>query len=222
MLVCVVIPAYQAGERIGRVLDGIASFVPPQATIVVDDGSRDGTAEEARQRGVRVLSHARNQGKGAAHETGFREALSLGCEAVLTLDADGQHDPREIPKFLEAWSQRESEILVGSRWGTLAAMPLLRRLVNRTTSVVVSLLAGQRVEDSQSGYRLISSEVLSRIFLRTKRYQTESELLIKSGRAGFAIQSVPIQAHYAGEKSFINPLLDTLRFMGVALAGLWR
>jgi len=222
MRVCAVIPAYQAGGRIGRVLDGIAAFIPAQATVVVDDGSRDGTAEEARAKGVRVLSHARNLGKGAAHQTGFREALTLGCEAVLTLDADGQHDPREIPRFLEAWSRREGDILVGSRWGTLSAMPPLRRAVNRITSVVVSIVSGRKVEDSQSGYRLISAEAVRRIPLRTRRYQAESEFLIKAGRTGFAIGAVPIQARYAGEVSYIRPLRDTLRFVGVALAGLWR
>lgn len=222
MRVCVVIPAYQAAGCIGSVLDRLAGFIPAEDTIVVDDGSRDGTAEEARKRGVRLLSHVSNQGKGAAHQTGFKEALSSGCDAVLTLDADGQHDPREIPRFLAAWSRREGDILVGSRWETLSGMPLLRRLVNRTTSVVVSLISGQKVEDSQSGYRLISSEVVCRIPLRTRHYQAESELLIKAGRAGFAIQAVPIQTCYAGEKSYIHPLLDTLRFVGVAIAGLWR
>jgi hypothetical protein len=148
--------------------------------------------------------------------------LASDYEAVLTLDADGQHDPSDLPKFLGAWRERRGDILLGSRWETLAVMPGLRRMVNRITSVVVSLLIGQRVEDSQSGYRLISAEVLRRVPLRTTRYQTESELLIKAGRAGFAIASVPIPTRYAGETSYIDPLRDTLRFVGTALAGLWR
>lgn len=222
MRACAVIPAYRAAARIGGVLDRLALFLPAEDTIVVDDGSGDGTAGEARKRGVRVLTHPRNRGKGAAHRTAFREALSLGYDAVLTLDADGQHDPGEIPGFLKAWVEGRGDILLGSRWKTMARMPLVRRFTNRTTSVVVSLLAGQRVEDSQSGYRLISAAVLRKVPLRTTRYQTESELLIRSGQAGFRIAPIPIPARYAGEKSYIDPLRDTLRFVLVALSGMWR
>jgi glycosyltransferase involved in cell wall biosynthesis len=222
MRVCVVIPAYRASGRIGAVLEGLAAWVPSRDTIVIDDGSGDGTADEAQARGVRVLVHEANRGKGAAHRSGFAAALASGYEAVLTLDADGQHDPNDLPKFLDAWREGRGDILLGSRWETLAMMPPLRRMVNRITSVVVSLLIGRRVEDSQSGYRLIAAEVLRRVPLRTARYQAESELLIKAGRAGFAIASVPIATRYAGETSYIDPLRDTLRFVGTALAGLWR
>jgi glycosyltransferase involved in cell wall biosynthesis len=209
-----VVPAYNAAASLGALLENLKKQIGADSIVVVDDGSGDGTAEIAEAAGVQVLRHAVNRGKGSAVRTGFAHVLGLpGLEGVFMLDADGQHDPAEIPRFIEAYRATGADLVIGSRAAEHRSMPLLRRATNRLTSAVTSLLAGRRVEDSQSGYRLVSAALLRRLTLVTARYEIESEMIIKAGRARAKIVSIPIRTIYADEKSAINPFRDALRFL---------
>ena len=218
MCLAILIPAYNAAASLPGVLDGVRCYVAPEDVLVVDDGSSDGTQKAAERAGVHVLSHSVNRGKGAALKTGFAWAVDRGYEAVITLDADGQNDPKSVPDFVQRWKETGADLVVGSRMGDRRGMPVERVCSNTLTSWVISRRAGQRIEDSQSGYRLIAMEVLRQVSLETDGYEMESELLIKAARLGFRIVSVPIRTVYADEESFIHPLRDTGRFIALV----WR
>jgi len=214
----VVIPAFNAAKTIGGVIDGVKRHISGENILVVDDGSEDGTHGIAESKGVEVIKHDVNMGKGSALVTGFNYFLSRPeIAAVFTIDADAQHDPEEIPRFIEVFEAGEAEIVIGNRMNDVGDMPWIRKLTNRTTSAIISLRAGCRVEDSQSGYRLISTGVLRELELVTSRYDTESELLIKAGRMGARIASVSIKTIYADEVSSISPFRDTMRFLALVI-----
>lgn len=209
-----VIPALNAGRYLERVLEDVKRFIPPENIVVVDDGSTDDTVSAARRSGVKVISHPENRGKGEALKTGCSHlAFSDEIDAVFTLDADGQHAPEEIPAFIAVYEEEGPWIIViGSRMGSAEGMPFIRKLTNRFTSAVISARAGIRIDDSQSGYRLIDSGILREVELVTSRYETESEILIKAAKIRAKIASVPIRTIYADEQSTIHPLRDTIRF----------
>jgi glycosyltransferase involved in cell wall biosynthesis len=219
MKIAIIIPAYNEEMNIEKLLSELDNF-SRKRVIVVDDGSVDGTTSVADKFGVILLKHKSNLGKGMAHRTAFKYAIVNGFDGVITMDADGQHAPEEIEYFARLGNS--ADIIVGTRKMSLANMPVLRYLTNKVTSLTVSLIASQRIKDSQSGFRYISSEVLKKIPLRTSRFQTESELLIKAGRMGFKISSVFISTIYSKEKSYINPIVDTLRFIGLAARSLFE
>ncbi len=213
MTVALIIPAYDAAPTISRLLEDAGMFFGAGHILVVDDGSTDDTAAIARQSGAVVLGHVVNRGKGAALRTGFRWALDNGYDAVLTMDADGQHACHEIPLFLEAAESFDSDIILGSRMADPSGMPWHRHFSNRLTSRILSWRTGQKIHDSQSGFRLIKTKVLADIALETNRFQAESELLIKTGLCGYRIGSVPITSIYTGHHSAIRPFTDTCRFV---------
>ena len=217
--VCVVIPAYEEEERIGKVVERVKKIKGIQEVVVVDDGSGDRTGEVARKAGATVLTHARNQGKGKALLTGFRYALQKNYSGVITMDGDGQHLPEEIPRFLKI--RKEADIVVGCRMANPYDMPRIRYFTNLLTSFLTSLLAGRRIRDSQSGFRWIARKVLEELRLEAGRFDIESELLIKAGKKGFRIKEIPITSVYLPDsvkKSKISPLRDTLRFLSL----IWR
>ncbi len=219
MKVAIIIPAFNEEETILALLEQI-KVCGREHIVVIDDGSSDHTADIVKSFGATLIKHDANEGKGMAHRTGFSYVIDKGYDGVITMDADGQHAPDELERFLGKTG--EADILVGTRSMSLANMPLVRYLTNKVTSLVVSLIASQRVFDSQSGYRYISIEALKHVPLRTRRFQTESEILIKAGRMGFKIGAVPIRTIYREEKSYINPLIDTGRFIGLAARSLFE
>lgn len=218
MNVCLIIPAYNEARAIGRVVSEACKIM--EHVVVVDDGSVDATAQIAQDSGAFVIKHEANSGKGAALCTGFRYALDHGYDALITIDSDGQHDVGDIPTFLRAYGKRGSGIILGSRMHDISTMPTVRRFTNKFTSFVGSLLARQKLRDSQSGFRLISTDVLRAVELETTGYEMESELLIKASRAGFRISSVPIKTIYGDEVSKIDPVADTYRFFRLLLRSL--
>jgi glycosyltransferase involved in cell wall biosynthesis len=210
MNACCLIPAYNEGQRIAAVAHEALRHAP--AVVVVDDGSTDATAREARAAGAVVLRHDVNQGKGAALETGFQYARDGGFEVVITLDADGQHAPSDIPRFLEGYARTGAPVIVGSRMSDLERMPLIRKLTNWYMSWLLSRIMKQWVPDTQCGYRLYRTDALPRIALGSRRFAAESEILLHLADRGLRIESVPIQTIYGGEKSKIHPVRDTVRF----------
>jgi glycosyltransferase involved in cell wall biosynthesis len=215
MRLLVLIPAYRLADGIADLLGRVREVVPDADVLVVDDGSEDGTAARAESvPGVRVISHPRNRGKGAALRTGFAVAMEEGHDWVLTIDGDGQHPPESIPRFLEA-AGGGSDLIVGSRRGDHSSMPKMRRLSNRLSSWLASQAAGVPLPDSQSGYRLIRTDILRKVPLTTDGYEMETELLIGAARAGFRITDVPIPTCYGEETSHIQVGRDIVRFLGV-------
>jgi glycosyltransferase involved in cell wall biosynthesis len=215
------VPAYNAAAHIAGVLDRIKKVIPSTRIIVVDDGSTDDTYREASSGGVNVIQHPLNRGKGAALTTGFKKALNMGLDYVVTLDADGQHDPAEIHKFVRRFAETGADIVVGNRFGDLGEMPWIRKATNRTTSAVTSFFAKQKIPDSQNGYRMISTRVLAVVDCELVRYEAESELLIKAGKKGFKVESVPVETIYGDEVSAIHPVVDTARFFRLVYKALF-
>ncbi|MFO7915881.1 MAG: glycosyltransferase family 2 protein [Candidatus Krumholzibacteriales bacterium] len=216
--IAVIIPAFNESGKIRGVIEGVLEQgLPPGNVIVVDDGSSDSTAEAASAVGIKVIRHRANRGKGAALSSGFREAASRpGISAVIALDADGQHNPAMIPDFINQFRETEADIIIGSRMHDIEGMPLIRKLTNKTTSSVISRLSGSHIRDSQSGYRLLSIEVLNRFDkMNSSHYDAESEILIRAGREGFIISEIPIDTIYKDETSSINPFIDTIRFISL-------
>lgn len=211
---CVLIPAYMEESRIASVIREVREFCPEAEIVVIDDGSADDTDAVAAEAGATVLDHVRNQGKGAALQTGFDYAREKGFDLAITLDADGQHAPSDIPAFLQAYERTRNSVLVGNRMGNLSAMPRLRRFVNRFMSDLLSRTMGQYVPDSQCGFRLYHRSAFPDGLQdpASRRYAAESEILLRLSLRGLKIGAVPIQTIYGTETSKVNPLTDTFRF----------
>jgi glycosyltransferase involved in cell wall biosynthesis len=207
-----IIPAYNEGQGISKVILDCIPYV--SKVIVIDDGSHDNTSHFAEETGAIVIRHPHNLGKGAACRSGFYGAMNLGCDAIIMLDGDGQHDPHEIPKFVTALknSPLETGIVVGNRMNNTQDMPLPRYLTNTFLSFLISFLAGTKIKDSQCGYRLIHRRVLEAVDYENNRYDAESEILVRASRAGFSISEVPVRTIYRDEISKINVFWDTARF----------
>ena len=217
---CVIVPAYREQGRISSVVQGIRRHC--ENVVVVDDGSLDNTAKEAEAAGAVVVKHAANMGKGTALNTGFKYALENGYEFLITMDGDGQHDPSDIPGFVEAYTKTGMPVLIGNRMNDPRTMPLVRRLTNRFMSWLLSLKMEQTVPDTQSGYRLFKCDVLAGISVQAGRFAAESEILLLLSRRGVKIGSLPIKTIYRGEKSKINPIKDTISFFKMLRRNLGR
>jgi len=210
MRVAALIPAYQAAPHLGEVLLRLAALEPAPDVLVVDDGSRDATAEVARQFGARVLSFAANRGKGHALLAGF--AALADYDAVVSLDADGQHAPERLPDFVRA-AEAGADLVLGRRERS-PDMPPARRFANGFSSGWAAWLAGQPVHDSQCGYRLHRRAVLAHTPLTPGRYEVETEMVVRAARLGFRLAEVEIPTVYGEAKSQIHPFRDVPRIVG--------
>jgi glycosyltransferase involved in cell wall biosynthesis len=207
---CCLIPAFNEEKRISVVIRGAREVI--NDVIVVDDGSQDATAAEAEKAGALVIRHERNAGKGAALRTGFGHALKKGYRAVMTLDGDGQHAPSEIGKFLSALEAGAGDIIIGTRLWDRTAIPRYRYIPNRIGIFCISKAAGCRIDDTQSGFRLYKREVLEKVQLETTGFETETEVLIKAGKAGYKIHCLPVPAIYHEDyKTNFRPVRDFYR-----------
>jgi glycosyltransferase involved in cell wall biosynthesis len=206
------IPGYQEGPRIAAVVEGARAHLP---VVAIDDGSTDDTAARAESAGAIVLRQHPNAGKGAAIRTGFRHALERGALAVVTLDADGQHDPAEIPTFLAAFEAGHPELIIGRR--DFSSMPLVRRLSNTLGGWVFSAAVGRRVPDNQSGYRLIGRRLMTAL-LDSDEYgfEFEVEMIARCIALDLPMTDVPIRTIYAGEPSHIRPWAHFTSFLRVS------
>lgn len=208
---CVLIPAYNAAETIGPLVRQTRQL--GLSTLVVNDGSQDQTAAQALAAGAHVLHHAENRGKGAALRTGFAFVMRSPYDTVVTLDSDGQHDPRDIPHLLDAVVRLEAAIVVGQRSLEDVRMPLSRRWTNRVMSSIVSAMARQPLPDSQSGFRAIRRDALLALPLSSSRFEIETELLLAASRRRLSIAFVPVRTIYESQHSHIRPLQDGARFV---------
>lgn len=210
-----VIPAFDCGATISPVVAGALRHVG--WVVVIDDGSRDDTAAQAAAAGATVRSLRRNSGKGAALRAGIDLALELGVQSVALLDGDGQHDPDDLPVLLAAWDLGLCDLLVGTRLQDARRIPRARFWTNYIGTRILTWMTGYELEDSQSGYRILSAELLRKLRLRSDDYAIESEMLIKAGRLGARLGHAPVRTIYEGETSHFRPLRDTVR---IALAAI--
>jgi glycosyltransferase involved in cell wall biosynthesis len=208
--VACVIPAYRAEQTLPRVVQALRAAVPGSRVVVVDDGSPDATGVVADAVADCTIRLPANRGKGAALRAGFAQALLHEHDFVLTLDADGQHDPSYAPLLLAALDT--SDVVVGQRTRFGSSMPLRRRMTNAMASLAIARVAGIRLEDTQSGFRAIRRQVLERVDARGDRYEFETDFLIRAGRAGFRLRNAPIPTLY-GAASYFRPLSDSARIV---------
>ncbi|MCX8157877.1 MAG: glycosyltransferase family 2 protein [Verrucomicrobiae bacterium] len=203
-----VVPCLNEERTIASVVQGILSRLP--AVLVVDDGSTDNTAAAARSAGANILRHEHRQGKGAALRDGVTWADAQGFAWALLMDGDGQHDPADIPTFLQAAGK--ADLIVGNRMSDCAAMPWLRRWANRWVSRQVSRHVGTDIPDAQCGFRLVRVAAWQAAGLQATGYEIEAEMLLKFGAAGFRILSVPVRTIYGNETSKFHPVRDAWRW----------
>lgn len=193
-MICAVIPAYNEEGHVGSVVRSTQPFV--DRVLVVDDGSSDDTAREARDAGAIVVRHPVNRGLGATLGTGIHAARRIGAEVVVTLDADGQHLSEEIPRFVEA-IQSGNDAVLGSRMIEQEGnMPASRRLFQRLSNVLTYILFGLYVSDSQSGFRAFSAVGADALDIRTDRMEVSSEIVSEINRNRLTWTEVPITAVY--------------------------
>lgn len=212
---CVVIPAYNAAKTLSPLIRHIRQL--KLDAVVVNDGSTDDTAQVAAAAGALVISHLANHGKGVAIRSGFAFAVETGYDAVVIMDGDGQHDPAELPRFLEEAARDRVAMVVGNRVQERWRMPRIRRWTNQVMSGVVSWVARQDIPDSQCGFRVIRREVLEQMRLSSRHFDIETELLLAASRGGWRISSIPIHAIYENHSSHIRPIVDGLRFVRLVL-----
>jgi len=206
-----IIPCFNEAAHIGKVVTAVQKHLPK--VIVVDDGSTDATPEEANRAGAEIVRLPNNSGKGAALQKGWQRARELGFKWVLLLDGDGQHVADDIPIFFEYAEKTGSRLIVGNRMENSAAMPWLRRRVNRWMSRRISKMTGARLPDSQCGFRLAHLETLMALPFRANRFEIESAMLVAFLAAGEKVEFVPVQTIYENSASRINPLADSWRWL---------
>ena len=208
-----IIPAYNEEPRIAPVVVGALEHIP---VLVIDDGSQDGTTRAAQEAGVQVIQQIPNQGKGVALRRGFQEALDAGYEAVITLDADGQHDAGEIPSFLEMFNKQKSDLIIGKRDFNL--IPPVRRMANSLGRWSFSWAMGQDIPDNQSGYRLLNGRMMEALLKSDESgFEFEVEMIVICIQLGYSLDWVPIETIYRDEGSHIHPLRHTLEFTRLVL-----
>jgi glycosyltransferase involved in cell wall biosynthesis len=228
--IAAIIPAFNEQKHIGDVVRRTRGKL--DRVLVVDDGSQDATAEEARTAGAEVIVHPQNRGKGDSIRTGLRYWLTTTSPSaggqdrpnsptpqrgdqpdwILILDADAQHRPEEIDRFVNAISHSDAKLFIGNRMDDLSRMPLVRRIVNRYMSRRISRLCGQDIPDTQCGFRMLHRQLIPDLLDGTDRFDYETEMLIKASRKGLRIDSLPITTVYSDEVSSIHPVRDTIRF----------
>ena len=205
-----VIPAFGEEKHIGDVVRRTRAIL--EHVLVVDDGSTDATAARAREADADVIVHSENRGKGEAIKTGLRHWLDRQCDYVIILDADGQHLPEEIDRFISAASTSDARMFLGTRMNDVSTMPFVRRTVNRYMSNKISRVCGQHIPDTQCGFRMLHRELIPDVLGGANRFDYETEMLIIASRKGQKIEAVPISTVYSDEVSSIHPVRDTLRF----------
>jgi glycosyltransferase involved in cell wall biosynthesis len=209
--IAALIPAYNEEKHIGEVV--LRTRAQLGHVLVVDDGSIDRTAERARAAGAEVIVHSQNQGKGESIKTGLRHWLDRQVDFIVILDADGQHRPEEIDRFIAmAGLETPPKMVVGNRMNDVARMPRIRRLVNRYMSNQISRVCEQEIPDTQCGFRMLHRDLIPELLGGGARFDYETEMLFIASRQGFAIASVPISTVYSDEVSSIHPVRDTVRF----------
>jgi glycosyltransferase involved in cell wall biosynthesis len=215
MKITIVIPAFNEEKRIGEVLKDLKKTKLP--VIVVDDGSKDKTFKIAKNLGVIALRHKVNLGKGAALRTGCEAAFSMGAEAVILMDSDGQHKVEDLSHFIDALEKDKFDVVFGSR-DLNHGVPLVRYMGNKVASILISLLFGIYISDLICGYKGLTRKAYGKMNWESTGYGIETEMAIKTGKYGLKYCEVPVQTIYYDNVKGVtildafNILLDVIRW----------
>jgi len=210
--VLIIIPSYNEEKHIKKVIE--KCLKSSKYVFAVDDGSSDNTSKEIKKTRAVYLLNKTNKGKGYSLKRGFNYAVKNNFDIVITIDADGQHNPKLIPKFVKE-IEKGFDVVIGTRRKRHSSIPKIRRITNFLLSLIFSAASRTWIKDTQSGYRAFNVKVLKNLKLKTNRYETESEILMKLGRRGAKFGKVNIPVIYRDEKSSINPVKDAVRFVKV-------
>ena len=210
---CAIIPTYNEGKYIGSVIERVAKHNVD--IIVIDDGSTDGTEDLLKTLDITFLKHRVNTGKGTALLDGFKIARERGYDYIVTMDADNQHDPDELPRFIDKISSGWADIVIGDRMHDTGNMPFKKKFCNICASKIVSAVCRQYIPDALSGYRAFSKEVLNAIEPSCERFDIVPEILIKASKKRFVIKYIGIESIYADEISHIRSRRDGPMFWGL-------
>lgn len=211
----VVMPALNEAAHIGDLVKKLRDL--NLNVLVIDDGSTDETSKIAREAGATVIRHETNLGKGKSLAEGYHYAAAEGYDALVTMDADGQHDPADVPRFFDTYDRTGIPVLIGNRMHDRSRMPLIRRMTNKLMSRVLNRQMNQFVPDTQNGFRLYQTDVVTMVIPHTDGFAAESEILLKLDEIDIRMGSVPIAAIYGDEKSHIRPWQDTKLFLKMLL-----
>jgi len=209
-----IVPCYNAGGRVRSVVENMRAVL--DHVIVVNDGSTDGCIQSLEGLPVEILSFEKNRGKGHAILAGLKRALEYPeCTACCLLDADGQHDPAEIPRLFERMVETGADLVIGARDFGAGRVPWRSRFGNRVTAWVAARLLGARLPDTQSCFRMLSRPFVEAVLASVAggRYETEMEVIIRALRGGYRVESVPISTIYeeANRSSHFRKIRDSLR-----------
>ncbi len=216
MRVCTVIPAYNEATRVDAVVRGCQAFV--ERCIVVDDGSSDDTAAVAEQAGAIVIRHAENCGAGAATMTGIEAARRLGFEVVITIDADGQHDARDIPQLLNVLTERNADLVIANRFGGKNSIPMIRRIFNAAGNALTFIVTGMLLPDTQCGFKVFGPRALKQIDLKMRGFEFCTEIIREAAQYRWVVVSVPSKVMYseytlAKGQSFANGIRTACKIL---------
>ena len=216
--IAVLIPAYKAATLLKSTIPGILTFAPAERIIVVDDASQDATKAVCDSLQVTCLTHTVNKGKGGALVTGFAHCIRKDYQWVITMDADGQHAPDDLPRFIAATKNIPVPgICIGARMMQPGVMPVERIASNRITSTLLGFFCGITVKDSQCGYRIYNTDLLKRITITHHRFEMESEIIMKAAFLGFPVIFTNVQTLYLKGPSHISHVADTLRWIAAVM-----
>jgi len=226
--IAILIPAYNEEKYIGAVIKGCLGY--NLDIIVIDDGSVDNTIKiiesikAPENLKIIPIKHIVNKGKGQSLKTGFSHIIKNNYSGVITIDADGQHDTREIENFLKVIEKEKPDLIIGNRLDNTKNMPFVRLATNVFTSWIISNIAGRKISDVQSGFRYISTKVLRNIKLETRNFDTEPEIVIKASWLYYNIKNIPITTIYHKDfVSHVNPITDTIKFFKLVFNSLkWK
>lgn len=226
--IVILIPAYNEGKYIHGVIRNCFHYKID--IIIVNDGSADNTEKVVRSISqpedfkIILINHPQNRGKGESLKTGFNYIISNNYKGVITIDGDGQHSTDEIADFIDTIKSDNPDIIVGSRLQNTKGMPFIRLATNFFTSWIISLIAGRRIYDVQSGFRYISLKTLKNVSLETKNFDTEPEILLKASWLKLKIKNIPISTIYHKEfVSHVNPVKDTIKFFRLVFKSIiWK
>jgi len=197
MKLIVAIPAFNEAQIIGSVIDSVRQLLPEALVVVIDDGSSDNTQIEAQNHGVTVIRHRMNRGLGGAIGTALLWAKKQQADALVTIDADGQHDPRDIVAAIKPIVADQADVVIGSRMTSVKyAMPIDRRIINRVANLVTLAMFGVATTDSQSGFRVFGKKAIEGIQIKTNRMEVSSEIFAEIARLHLRSTEVPIKVIY--------------------------
>lgn len=215
MRFAVIIPAYNEEKRIGKVLETTKKYA--KSIIVVDDGSSDKTASAVRRHNVLCLRHKTNLGQGAALKTGIEAAWIMGYDIVLTLDADGQHESKEIPNFIKKIKEGNNIVFGSRNWSN--GVPFVRFLGNKFASVLINLLFGIYLSDITCGYMAMTKIAYKKIYWESSRYGAQTEIVAKTGKYKLKFAEIPVNIIYLDKYKGVT-ILDAISVLPSVIK--WR